>query len=248
MRSRSRTSSKKVGPWEAEETILSILTEEQDAKTGEKRPVRLVCDLWVALGVPAQGELREFSQAYMDKLEAVNGMAGMQLLAACFPKSFARAFEAIKGIPGTPVEWTWSVERALSGVDAADLKQDIQIQEEGGEDELQVQAREGAYDKNEPKNLETRSPDAPAKAPGRAEAPRGGSEAAAEVSGISEGDPQGIRVIMKVTTVLDRIDAGADAARPLRDSGRIHDGEPGEVTSGWIAFRRDLWDSLLQYE
>lgn len=198
---------KDVGPFRAEEVVLAISTQEQDARTGEKRPTRLLCDLWVAQGVPGQGELRSFSQTYMDKLHATSGMAGMKLMAASFPISFGRAFEAIKGIPGTPVEWTWTVERALSSAEAADLKQDVIIQEEGGEDELQVQAREGAYDSNQPRNLQTPSPDAPTKKPSRDEAARGGSEAAAEIAGVSGEPPQGIRVMMKVTTMLDKIEA-----------------------------------------
>jgi hypothetical protein len=202
-----------IGPWKAGEVVLTMHTEEQDAKTGEKRPARMTCDLWVVLDVPGAGEMRDFAQSYMDKLGAMSGMAGMRTMADAFPKCFARAFEAIKGIPGTPVEWTWTVERALSAAEAEDLKQDVSIMEEGGEDALLDQARQGQHDNADPRNLQTPSPDAPVKNETRTGPIAGGYENAAELAGVSPGTPKGVRIIMKVTTVLDKI----ETAPILRD-------------------------------
>jgi hypothetical protein len=104
---RSTGATKQVAGLNANESILNMMLEGQNTKTGEKGNLAITNDMWMAPEVPGYDEVREFERRYALKMGAmINEAFGTSMLAAMQPGSTQGMAELVKEmskLKGTPV-------------------------------------------------------------------------------------------------------------------------------------------------
>ena len=93
--------------------------------------MQVIGDLWVEQDVPGSDQLRDFEQNYLTKVGSTSDMYVTPEIVASFPRAQRAAGEALMGVKGWPVAWTWTMRREVTPDEREGLIADDQIWLEG---------------------------------------------------------------------------------------------------------------------